>query len=33
VNWLFPPNVSLTATPKPLIAMIDTEPTKEQMDM
>jgi len=33
VNWLFPPNVSFTATPKPLIAMIDTEPTKEHMDM
>lgn len=32
VSWLFPANVSLRATPKPLMAMIDIEPTKEQME-
>ncbi len=32
-NWLFPANVSLTATPKPLIAMTDTEPTSEHIEM
>jgi hypothetical protein len=32
VSWLLPANVSLSAMPKPLIAMTDTEPTSEQMD-
>lgn len=32
-NWFFPANVSLTAMPKPLIAITDTEPTSEQMEM
>ena len=32
-NWLLPANVSLTATPKPLIAMTDTEPTSEHIEM
>ncbi len=33
VNWLLPENVSLTATPRPLIAMTETEPTREQMEI
>lgn len=31
LNWLFPPSVSLTAIPNPLIAIIDILPTLEQM--
>ena len=33
VNWLFPAKVSFTATPKPLIAITDTEPTSEHIEM
>lgn len=32
-NWLLPARVSLTATPKPLMDMTETEPTTEQMEM
>lgn len=31
VNWLLPPRVSLTAIPKPLIAMMEMLPTVLQM--
>ena len=33
VNWLLPLKVNLTATPNPLIAITDTEPTNEQIEM
>ena len=33
VNWLLPANVNLTATPKPLIAIMETEPTREQIEI
>jgi len=32
VSWFFPANVSLSATPNPLTAMMDIEPTMEQID-
>ena len=32
VNWLLPANVNLTATPKPLMAIMETEPTREQIE-
>lgn len=33
VNWLLPANVNLTATPKPLMAIMETEPTREQIEI
>lgn len=33
VNWLLPDSVSLTAMPKPLMAMIEIEPATEQIEM
>lgn len=32
-NWFFPPNVSFTATPKPLMAMTEMDPTVEQIEI
>lgn len=32
-NWLWPARVSLTATPKPLMAITDIDPTREQMEI
>lgn len=32
VSWLLPAKVSLSAMPKPLMAMTETEPTKEQIE-
>ena len=33
MNWLLPASVSFTATPKPLMAMTETEPTSEHIEM
>ena len=33
LNWLFPESVSFTATPNPLMAITETEPTREHMEM
>ena len=33
VNWLLPANVNLTATPKPLMAIMEIEPTREQIEI
>ena len=33
VNWLSPRKVILSAMPRPLIAIIDIDPTVEQMEM
>jgi hypothetical protein len=33
VNWLFPANVNLIATPAPLIAMTEIEPASEQIEI
>lgn len=32
-SWLLPANVNLSATPKPLTAMTETDPTSEQIEM
>ena len=33
VSWFFPARVSFSATPNPLMAMTEMEPTSEQMEM